>query len=82
MRQALAWSGKAAVAKLAMRGRKSLVLVRAQDDVLVMHELYWPDEIRPPTAPEPAKATALDLMAALRASLETADAHRAKPKPR
>lgn len=47
MREALARSGKAAVAKVAMRGRESLVLVRAQDDVLVMHQLYWPDEIRP-----------------------------------
>lgn len=33
----------------------------------------------PPTAPEPATAPALDLMAALRASLEAADKDRAKP---
>jgi DNA end-binding protein Ku len=45
MREALRRSGKAAVAKLAMRGHETLALVRAQDDVLVLHQLYWPDEI-------------------------------------
>lgn len=45
MREALRRSGKAAVAKLAMRGHETLALVRAQEDVLVLHQLYWPDEI-------------------------------------
>ncbi len=45
MREALRRSGKAAVAKLAMRGHEILALVRVQEDVLVLHQLYWPDEI-------------------------------------
>ncbi|UGQ15191.1 Ku protein [Yinghuangia sp. ASG 101] len=45
MREALRRSDKAAVAKLAMRGHEILALVRVQEDVLVLHQLYWPDEI-------------------------------------
>lgn len=45
MREALRRSEKAAVAKLAMRGHEILALVRVQEDVLVLHQLYWPDEI-------------------------------------
>ncbi|MEU8132025.1 Ku protein [Streptodolium elevatio] len=45
MREALRRSEKAAVAKLAMRGHETLALVRVQDDVLVLHQLYWPDEV-------------------------------------
>lgn len=47
LREALKRGGKGAVAKLAMRGRETLALVRAvEDDVLGMHTLLWPDEIR------------------------------------
>ncbi|HSA49860.1 MAG TPA: Ku protein [Yinghuangia sp.] len=45
MREALRRADKAAVAKLAMRGHEILALVRVQEDVLVLHQLYWPDEI-------------------------------------
>lgn len=134
-RQALGRSGKVAVAKVAMRGKETLVLVRAVGDVLAMHTLFWPDEINsadrvappehvtvtdaeldaadalmnalgtvdldameddyqraveevvtaklegqaPPSAPTPEKAPALDLMGALRASLEQASNDQAKP---
>ncbi|WP_129838539.1 Ku protein [Streptomyces sp. RFCAC02] len=48
LREALRRADKGAVAKLAMRGRETLALVRAlEDDVLGMHTLLWPDEIRP-----------------------------------
>ncbi|GAA3862465.1 Ku protein [Streptomyces sedi] len=49
LREALRRSGQAAVAKLAMRGRETLALVRTREgeDVLGMHTLLWPDEIRP-----------------------------------
>ncbi|SOD61428.1 DNA end-binding protein Ku [Streptomyces zhaozhouensis] len=48
LREALRRSGQAAVAKLAMRGRETLALVRTREDedVLGMHTLLWPDEIR------------------------------------
>ncbi|NJP67102.1 Ku protein [Streptomyces spiramenti] len=47
LREALARSGKGAVAKLAMRGRETLALVRpGEDGVLGMHTMLWPDEIR------------------------------------
>jgi DNA end-binding protein Ku len=47
LREALARSGKGAIAKLAMRGRETLALLRPMDDgVLGMHTMLWPDEIR------------------------------------
>ncbi|RKN12936.1 Ku protein [Streptomyces radicis] len=47
LREALRRADKGAIAKLAMRGRETLALVRAlEDDVLGMHTLLWPDEIR------------------------------------
>ncbi|MFX4295360.1 Ku protein [Streptomyces bohaiensis] len=47
LREALARSGKGAVAKLAMRGRETLALLRpGEDGVLGMHTMLWPDEIR------------------------------------
>ncbi|WP_052850739.1 Ku protein [Streptomyces avicenniae] len=47
LREALRRADKGAIAKLAMRGRETLALVRALDDeVLGMHTLLWPDEIR------------------------------------
>jgi DNA end-binding protein Ku len=48
LREALRRSGKVAVAKYALRGRVRLGMVRAVDDVLGMHGLLWPDEIRAP----------------------------------
>ncbi len=36
------------LAKVAIREREYLATLRAQDDVLVMETMYWPDEIREP----------------------------------
>ena len=36
------------VAKVAIREREYLATVRAEEDVIVMETLYWPDEIREP----------------------------------
>ncbi|AEW97828.1 MULTISPECIES: non-homologous end joining protein Ku [Streptomycetaceae] len=47
LRQALVESGKAAVTKIALRQRESLALLRVHDDTLVLHTMYWPDEVRP-----------------------------------
>ncbi|MGD9482194.1 Ku protein [Streptomyces sp. TRM70308] len=46
LREALQRSGKAAVAKFALRGRESLGLLRALEDTLVLHSMLWPDEVR------------------------------------
>ncbi|AWT42537.1 MULTISPECIES: Ku protein [Streptomyces] len=48
--QALGRSSKVAVAKYAWSGRERLGLLRVKDDVLVLHAMRWPDEIRRPTA--------------------------------
>jgi DNA end-binding protein Ku len=47
--QALGRSSKVAVAKYAWSGRERLGLLRVRDDVLVLHAMRWPDEIRDPT---------------------------------
>ncbi|AQP44314.1 Ku protein [Tessaracoccus flavus] len=46
LREALAKENKVAVVKVALRSRESLALVRAKDDLLLMHTMYWPDELR------------------------------------
>ncbi|HEY5835043.1 Ku protein [Streptomyces sp.] len=49
MREALDRSGKAAVGKVALRGSgEALAMIRPDGDVLVLHRLRWPDEIRTP----------------------------------
>lgn len=57
LRQALERSSKVAVAKFALRGRERLGLLRVKDDVLVLHSMHWPDEIRSPAelAPPPVE---------------------------
>ncbi|MEU0174096.1 Ku protein [Streptomyces massasporeus] len=52
---ALARSAKVAVAKYAWSGRERLGLLRVRDDVIVLHAMRWPDEIRDPAEllPEP-----------------------------
>ncbi|MEU6760966.1 Ku protein [Streptomyces sp. NPDC046853] len=46
LREALKRSGKVAVARFALRGRERLGMLRVVDDVIAMHGLLWPDEIR------------------------------------
>lgn len=46
LREALTRSGKVAVAKLALRGRESLGMLRVYEDTLTLHTMLWPDEIR------------------------------------
>ncbi|WP_059008733.1 non-homologous end joining protein Ku [Streptomyces specialis] len=57
LREALRRAEKGAIAKLAMRGRETLALVRALEgeEVLGMHTLLWPDEIRPAAGLAPAE---------------------------
>ncbi|MDV9197821.1 non-homologous end joining protein Ku [Streptomyces sp. Wh19] len=69
LREALKRSQKVALAKYALRGRERLGMLRVVDDVIAMHGLLWPDEIRSPegVAPE-AEVTVRD------AELDLADA--------
>ncbi|WP_329113561.1 non-homologous end joining protein Ku [Streptomyces sp. NBC_01465] len=54
LREALKRSEKVGVAKFALHGRERLGMLRVVDDVIAMHGLLWPDEIRTPdgVAPE------------------------------
>jgi DNA end-binding protein Ku len=54
MREALRRSGKAAVAKLAMRGHETLALIRVREDTLLLHQLHWADEINSSQGVAPA----------------------------
>jgi DNA end-binding protein Ku len=47
-RRALAESDRVAIVKVALRQRESLALLRARDELLVLHNMLWPDEIRDP----------------------------------
>ncbi|CAM5460729.1 Non-homologous end joining protein Ku [Streptomyces alboniger] len=69
LREALRRSDKVALARYALRGRERLGMLRVVDDVIAMHGLLWPDEIRQPegAAPE-ARVTVRD------AELDLADA--------
>lgn len=46
LREALRRSQKVAICKFALRGRERLGMLRVVDDVIAMHGLLWPDEIR------------------------------------
>jgi DNA end-binding protein Ku len=48
LRDALHKSGHVAVAKIALRQRESLALLRVHADCLVLSTMLWPDEVRSP----------------------------------
>ncbi|WP_406366147.1 Ku protein [Streptomyces sp. NBC_00645] len=55
--QVLSRSSKVAVAKYAWSGRERLGLLRIRDDVIVLHAMRWPDEIRAPGVVDPPHET-------------------------
>lgn len=55
LREALSRGNKVAVVKVALRTRESLALIRAHGDLLMMHTMYWPDELRDGAFAEPAE---------------------------
>ncbi|WP_030792662.1 Ku protein [Streptomyces sp. NRRL S-920] len=78
LREALKRSRKVAIAKYALRGRERLGMLRVVDDVIAMHGLLWPDEIREPegVAPEShvtVRDAELDLADALMDTLGDVD---------
>ncbi|MEU7061507.1 Ku protein [Streptomyces sp. NPDC046197] len=44
--EALGRSSRVAIAKFAWSGRERLGMLRVRDDVIVLHQLLWPDEVR------------------------------------
>ncbi|KAA2247682.1 Ku protein [Solihabitans fulvus] len=48
LRTALEQAEQLAVVKITIRQRESLAVLRASDDVLMLHTMLWPDEIRKP----------------------------------
>jgi len=78
LREALKRSQKVAIAKFALRGRERLGMLRVVDDVIAMHGLLWPDEIRDtegvaPDAGVTVRDQELDLADALMATLGEVD---------
>jgi DNA end-binding protein Ku len=70
--QALGRSSKVAVAKYAWSGRERLGLLRIREDVIVLHAMRWPDEIRDPAEllPPPTEVTEEEIEGAV-ALMET-----------
>jgi DNA end-binding protein Ku len=48
LRDALQKSGQVAIAKVALRQRESLALLRVREEVVLLTTLLWPDEVRVP----------------------------------
>jgi DNA end-binding protein Ku len=65
--KALGRSSKVAVAKYAWSGRERLGLLRVWDDVLVLHAMRWPDEVRDPAGllPPPVELSEDEIQSAL-----------------
>ncbi|MGY0491799.1 non-homologous end joining protein Ku [Streptomyces sp. WG-D5] len=78
LREALKRSNRVAIAKFALRGRERLGMLRVVDDVIAMHGLLWPDEIRSPEEAAPdtdvkVRDAELDLADALMDTLGEVD---------
>jgi len=52
LREAMQRGERVAVAKVTIRDKEHLAVVRARDDVLLLETMYWPDEIREPAFSE------------------------------
>jgi DNA end-binding protein Ku len=48
LRDALRESGRVAIAKIAVRQRESLAVLRLYGDVMLLNTMLWPDEVRKP----------------------------------
>jgi len=72
--EALTSSGKAAIGRVVMRSRESLVAITMREDVMVLRVVLWADEIRQPAFQEP-DAPAVDVSTAeTMAALQLIDA--------
>lgn len=76
MTEALFRTGRAGLARLAIRSRERLAAIVPRDGVLVVHTLRWPDEIRDPADLSPTVALSdreLDLAQTLISQLDDVD---------
>lgn len=48
LHRAMADSGRAGIASFVMHGKQYLAAIRAREEVLVLHTMYFPDEVRDP----------------------------------
>ncbi|MFH8983513.1 non-homologous end joining protein Ku [Streptomyces varsoviensis] len=46
LRETLKKTDRVAISKITIRTRESLALLRVEDDLMMVHTMYWPDEIR------------------------------------
>lgn len=46
LRDALEQSGTVALVKVALRRREALAVLRPREEILIMHTMWWPDEVR------------------------------------
>ena len=46
LKEALQEKGRVGIAKVSIREKQQLAVLRAKDDVIVMETMYWPDELR------------------------------------
>ncbi len=69
---ALRETGRVAIAKHATRGKQYIVMIRPHEEGLLMEQLWYQDEIRSfgEVPVEESKTKIIDLMAALKASIE------------
>ncbi len=51
LREALRKQGRVAVAKVTLRDREIIAVLRVHDDVLILATMLWPDEVREPRFP-------------------------------
>ncbi|WP_328884618.1 non-homologous end joining protein Ku [Streptomyces sp. NBC_00299] len=67
LREALGRSSRVAIAKWAWHGRERLGILRVREEALVLHVMYWPNEIRDPTEllPPPVELTESEIDGAL-----------------
>ncbi|MBZ6295965.1 non-homologous end joining protein Ku [Streptomyces olivaceus] len=67
LRQALERSSRVAVARYAWSGRERLGLLRVREEVIVLHAMRWPDEIRDPSGllPQPVELSDEEIEGAL-----------------
>ncbi|MEV5592253.1 Ku protein [Streptomyces sp. NPDC052496] len=67
LRRAMEDQGQVALGKVALRDRETLAMIRPMNNMLVMHALLWPDQLRSPAGvvpDRPVEITAQELQAA------------------
>ncbi|MFI0914241.1 non-homologous end joining protein Ku [Streptomyces abikoensis] len=56
LRETLKQTDRVAVTKIALRSKESLALLRVHEDLMVIHTMLWPDEVRDATGLAPSSS--------------------------